>query len=244
MTTLTTGASHCNTRASARRRLDTAMSGPYDASVPWGRIPPPEDSLLNDHPLRIARPAAKFDIVAIGASAGGVEALHVIVNALPADFALPIVVVQHLDPHHRSRLADLLSRHSRLPVKEASDGETLRGGTVYLAAPNTHLLVRGGRMAFSDLPRVHFSRPSIDLLFASAADAYGDRTLGVVLSGTGVDGADGVRAIKARGGTTIVQNPASAAHAGMPTAARATGCADHVLALEDIAPTLVELAGS
>jgi two-component system chemotaxis response regulator CheB len=199
--------------------------------------------LLNDHPLRTVRPAADFDIVAIGASAGGVEALHVVVNALPAGFGVPVVIVLHLDPRHRSRLAELLSRHSRVPVKQAADGEALRAGTVYLAAPDTHLLVRGGHILFSQLPRVHFSRPSIDLLFASVADAYGARTLGVVLSGTGVDGADGLRAIKAKGGTTIVQNPASAAYAGMPEAARATGCADHVLPLADIAPTLVELAG-
>ena len=219
------------------------VGGPYDARVPVLHRPG-EDALLNDQPLRTVRPAAEFDIVAIGASAGGIEALHVVVNALPADFPVPVVIVQHLDPRHRSRLAELLSRHSRVPVKQAADGEALRAGTVYLAAPDAHLLVRGGHIVFSDLPRVHFSRPSIDLLFASVADAYGARALGVVLSGTGVDGADGLRAIKTRGGTTIVQNPASAAHAGMPEAARATGCADHVLLLADIAPTLVELAGN
>ena len=199
--------------------------------------------MLNDRPLPVVPVAAKFDVVAIGASAGGIEALHVVVNALPAGFVVPVVIVQHLDPRHRSLLAELLSRHSRLPVKQAADGETLRPGAVYLAAPDAHLLVRDGRLVFSDRPQVHFSRPSIDLLFASVADAYGDRTLGVVLSGTGTDGADGVRAIKARGGTIIVQNPAGAAHPGMPEAARATGCADHVLPLEAIAPALVELAG-
>jgi two-component system chemotaxis response regulator CheB len=129
-------------------------------------------------------------------------------------------------------------------VKQASNGEILRPSTVYLAAPDAHLLVREGHLLFSDRPHVHFSRPSIDLLFASVAEAYGDRAFGVVLSGTGMDGADGVRAIKARGGTTIVQNPASAAHSGMPHAARATGCADHVLPLEKIGPALVDLAGS
>src|SRR5205823_12286144 len=120
----------------------------------------------------------------------------------------------------------------------------LRSGVVYLAAPDAHLLVRDGHVVFSGLPRVRFSRPSIDLLFTSVADAYGDRALAVVLSGTGTDGADGVRAIKAKGGTTIVQNPASAAYAGMPHAARATGCADHVLSLEHIGPTLVDLIGN
>jgi two-component system chemotaxis response regulator CheB len=197
--------------------------------------------LLNDRPLPLEPVAAKFDVVAIGASAGGVEALHVVVNGLPAGFPVPIVIVQHLDPRHRSRLADLLNRRSRMPVKQAVDGEALQRGVVYLAAPDAHLLVRAGHVVFSGLPQVHFSRPSIDLLFASVADAYGDRALAVVLSGTGVDGADGVRAIKAKGGTTIVQNPASAAHAGWPPAARATGCADHVLPLEHIGPALVDL---
>lgn len=200
--------------------------------------------MLNDRPLPIDPAAAHFDVVAIGASAGGVEALHVVVQSLPVDFPAAVLVVQHMDPRHRSLLAQLLRRHSRLLVKQASDGELLRPGTVYLAAPDAHLLVRDGRLVFSGRPHVHFSRPSIDLLFASVADAYGDRAVGVVLSGTGMDGADGVRAIKAKGGVTIVQNPASAAHSGMPQAARATGCTDHVLALEAIGPALVELARS
>jgi two-component system chemotaxis response regulator CheB len=203
-----------------------------------------EALLPNDRALPVEPVAAAFDVVAIGASAGGVEALHVVINSLPADFPAAVLIVQHMDPRHRSHLADLLSRHSRLPVKQASNGEMLRPGTAYLAAPNAHLLVRDGRLVFSDRPSVHFSRPSVDLLFASVAEAYGVRALGVVLSGSGVDGADGVRAIKARGGTTIVQNPASAAHSGMPHAARATGCADHILPLEDIGPALVDLAGN
>jgi len=203
-----------------------------------------EALLLNDRPLPIDPAAAHFNVVAIGASAGGVEALHVVINSLPVDFPAAVLIVQHMDPRHRSLLAQLLRRHSRLPVKQASDGEVLRPGTVYLAAPDAHLLVREGRLVLSDRPQVHFSRPAIDLLFASVAEAYADRAVGVVLSGTGLDGADGVRAIKARGGTTIAQAPASAAHAGMPQAARATGCADHVLPLEAIGPALVELAGS
>jgi len=203
-----------------------------------------EAYLLNDRTLPVEPVVAAFDVVAIGASAGGVEALHVVINSLPAEFPAAVVIVQHMDPRHRSHLAELLGRHSRMPVKQASNGEILLPGTVYLAAPDSHLLVREGRLLFSDRPHVHFSRPSIDLLFASVAEAYGVRATGVVLSGTGMDGADGVRAIKARGGTTIVQNPASAAHSGMPHAARATGCADHVLPLEKIGPALVDLAGS
>jgi len=200
--------------------------------------------LLNDRRRPIEPAAASYDAVAIGASAGGIEALHVVVTALPRDFPAAVVVVQHMDPHHRSLLAELLSRRSKMSVTQAVHGEALRSGAVFLAAPGAHLIVRGGHLLFSDLPEVHFSRPSIDLLFASVADAYGERAVGVVLSGTGMDGADGVRAIKAKGGTTIVQDPRSAAHSGMPHAARATGCADHVLPLEEIGPALIQLAAA
>jgi two-component system, chemotaxis family, protein-glutamate methylesterase/glutaminase len=190
-------------------------------------------------PLRRADP--QFDVVAIGASAGGVEALHVLVEALPVDFPAPVLIVQHMDPRHRSMLAGLLARRSRLPVKQATNGEAVEPGTVYIAQPDAHLLVREGRLVLTDTKAVHFSRPSIDLLFESVADAYGDRAISVILSGSGVDGADGTRAIKAKGGTTIAQSPASAAHSGMPQAARATGCVDVTLPLEEVGPAIVNL---
>jgi two-component system chemotaxis response regulator CheB len=112
---------------------------------------------------------------------------------------------------------------------------------VYIAQPNAHLLVRDRRLVLTDTALVHFSRPSVDLLFESVADGYGDRAIGVILSGSGVDGADGIRAIKTKGGTTIVQQPTSAAHPGMPQAARATRCVDVTLPLEDIGPAIVQL---
>ena len=186
-------------------------------------------------------PAPQFDVVAIGASAGGVEALHVVATALAADFPVPVLVVQHMDPRHKSMLAGLLARRSRLRVKEAADGEEMRGGTIYIARPDMHLIVRSGRLVLTDTKQVHFSRPSIDLLLHSVADNYGDRAIGVILSGSGVDGADGIRAVKAKGGTTLVQDPASAAHAGMPHAARATQCVDFTLPLEEIGPALTNL---
>jgi len=185
--------------------------------------------------------APQFDVVAIGASAGGVEALHVVAAALPADFPVPVLIVQHMDPRHKSMLAGLLARRCKLRVKQAVDGEEMQGGTVYIAQPGMHLLVRAGRLVLTDTKLVHFSRPSIDLLFESVADAYGDRAIAVVLSGSGVDGADGVRDIKAKGGTTLVQDPESAAHAGMPQAARATRCVDFTLPLEEIGPALASL---
>jgi two-component system, chemotaxis family, protein-glutamate methylesterase/glutaminase len=183
----------------------------------------------------------QFDVVAIGASAGGVEALHVVVYALPAHFPVPVLVVQHMDPRHKSMLAGLLGRRSRLRVKQATHDERLSPATVYIAQPDAHLLVRDGRLILGDALPVHFSRPSIDLLFESVADVYGDRAIAVVLSGSGVDGAAGIRAIKTKGGTTIVQDPATAAHSGMPQAARATGCIDFTLPLEEIGPALASL---
>src|SRR6266566_5057813 len=165
--------------------------------------------------------APQFDVVAIGASAGGVEALHVVAAALPADFPVPVLIVQHMDPRHKSMLAGLLGRRCKLRVKQAVDGEEMEGGTVYIAQPAMHLVVRAGRLVLTDTKLVHFSRPSIDLLFES--------------------GADGIRDIKAKGGTTLVQDPSSAAHAGMPQAARATRCVDFTLPLEEIGPALASL---
>ena len=183
----------------------------------------------------------QFDVVAIGASAGGVEALHAVAAALPADFPVPVLIVQHMDPRHKSLLAGLLGRRCRLRVKQAANEEEMRGGTMYIAQPDMHLIVRAGRLVLTDTKQVHFSRPSIDLLLQSVADTYGDRAIGVILSGSGVDGADGIRAIKAKGGTTLVQDPASAAHAGMPQAARATNCVDFTLPLEEIGLALASL---
>jgi len=187
------------------------------------------------------RTAPQFDVVAIGASAGGVEALHAVVAALPGDYPVPVLIVQHMDPRHKSMLAGLLGRRCKLPVKQATNGERIMFGTVYLAQPDMHLIVRGDRLVLTDTKLVHFSRPSIDLLFESVADTYGDRAIGVILSGSGFDGATGIRAIKSKGGTTLIQDPASAAHTGMPQAARATGCVDFTLPLEEIGPALASL---
>jgi len=197
---------------------------------------------MNSEGQARANPTApQFDVVAIGASAGGVEALHAVVAALPVQFPATILIVQHMDPRHKSMLARLLGRRCLLAVRQAVDGEVIHPATVYIAQPAMHLLVRAGHLVLTDTKLVHFSRPSIDLLFHSVADTYGDRAIGVILSGSGVDGADGIRAIKAKGGTTLVQDPATAAHAGMPNAARATNCVDFSLSLEDIGPALVSL---
>jgi two-component system, chemotaxis family, protein-glutamate methylesterase/glutaminase len=179
-----------------------------------------------------------LDVVAIGASAGGVAALPAVLSALPTKFPAAVVVVQHLDPHYRSFLAAVLSRTCRLAVREAQSGEVIRPGIVYVAPPAAHLELRGGELVLTDAAPVHFVRPSVDVLFTSVAAACGSHAVGVILTGTGVDGAAGVRAIKKSGGRTIVQDPSSAEYTGMPSAAFATGCADLTLALADIGPAL------
>src|SRR5215813_3656961 len=123
--------------------------------------------------------APQFDVVAIGASAGGVEALHAVVAALPVAFPATVLIVQHMDPRHKSMLAGLLGRRCLLDVRQAITGEEIRPATVYIAQPDAHLIVRDRRLVLTDTAQVHFSRPSIDLLFHSVADAYGDRAIAV-----------------------------------------------------------------
>jgi len=183
----------------------------------------------------------QFDIVAIGSSAGGIKALEVILSELTADFPLPILIVQHLDPRHRSLMAEIMQRHSKLRVIEAVDGETMKPAFVYIAPPNKHLLVNDGKILLTYTAFVHFCRPSIDLLFESVAATYGDRSIGIILSGTGTDGAMGIKAIKEKGGTTIAQDEATSEHWGMPQAAIATGMVDFVLPIRDIAPAIIAL---
>ncbi|MEJ2208194.1 MAG: chemotaxis protein CheB [Anaerolineae bacterium] len=181
-------------------------------------------------------------VVALAASAGGLAALSVVLGGLPASLPAALAVVQHLDPRHESLLAQILSRRSPLHVKQAEDGERLEAATAYVAPPNLHLLVNDdGTLSLDRSPRVHFLRPSADRLFESLAAAYGRRAVAVVLSGTGGDGSDGIRAVRAQGGVTVAQEPATAEYDGMPSAAVATGCVELILALNEIAPRLVEL---
>ena len=185
---------------------------------------------------------ASYDVVALAASAGGLQALIRVLEGLPGDFGAAIVIVQHLDPRHRSLIADIFGRRTVLKAKEAEEGDRLRPGTVYTAPPDRHLLVNpDGSLSLSQSELVHFVRPSADLLFESVAAAYKDRAIAVVLSGTGADGSMGLRAIKKMGGTNIVQDQKTSAFFGMPGAAIETGAVDFVLPLEDIAPALVTL---
>lgn len=181
--------------------------------------------------------------VVIGASMGGVEALRVLLGRLPADFPLPLLIAHHVGPDSGSGLADMLDTRCTIRVKEADEEEAVRPGTAYLAPPNYHLLVeRDGRLALSvDMP-VNFARPSVDVLFESAADAFGAGLIGIILTGAGSDGAAGLKIIKDKGGVVIIQDPADAEADSMPRSALAAVEADHLLPLKEICALLCSLA--
>jgi two-component system, chemotaxis family, protein-glutamate methylesterase/glutaminase len=187
-------------------------------------------------------PRSAFDLVAIATSAGGLRALTEVLSGLTADLPASIAVVQHLDPRHRSLMADILNRQSRLPIKQAEEGDRVQPGAVFIAPPDRHLLVNvDGTLSLSRTELVHFVRPSADLLFESVAASFKDRALAVMLTGTGSDGATGVEAIKKMGGTVIAQDEGTSEFFGMPGAAIQTGVVDFVLPLKDIGPALTKL---
>jgi two-component system, chemotaxis family, protein-glutamate methylesterase/glutaminase len=182
-------------------------------------------------------------VVVVGSSWGGIDALGRLLGGLPPDLSSPVVIAQHRRDTP-SGLARLLSRQTGWCVCEAEDKETMAPGTAYLAPPGYHLLLeRPGHLALSTEGPVRFARPSVDVLFESAAAAYHCAVLGVVLTGTNDDGAAGLAAIVARGGQAIVQDPASAERPAMPLAALATGIPATVLALDDIGPYIAGLCG-
>ena len=180
------------------------------------------------------------EAVAVGASAGALEALKVVLGGLPADYPLPILVVVHLPPTGKSLLARLLQDVCRVEVREAEDKEPIRPSTVYLAPPDYHLLVEPDRrLSLSGEEAVRFSRPSIDVLFETASEAYGAGLVGVVLTGANDDGSRGLRAICERGGGALVQRPETALASAMPSAALAACPGASALSLEEIAGRLL-----
>jgi len=181
-----------------------------------------------------------YKLIVIGTSFGGLHALEVLLSGLPKSFPVAIAVVQH---RHRDNntLPFFLQQHSALPLKEAEDKEMILPGRVYLAPTDYHLLVEVGSFALSTEAPVSYARPSIDVLFESASDAYTERVIGVILTGASDDGAEGLAKIKAHGGLTLVQEPATAESRMMPEAALAAVPVDWILPLEDIAPLLVKV---
>jgi len=218
-----------------------------------------------------------FEIVVVGTSLGGLEALTVLLADLPKSFPLPVVIVQHRHKSSQNRLTDFLQQHSSLPITEAQDKEPIAPGRVYLAPADYHLLIESPRQWYKSVPENYFTespranvepvynskfpllcrgsftfalsteapvcyaRPSIDVLFESAADAFGEKVIGIILTGANSDGSEGLGKIKAEGGLTFVQEPDSAQCGIMPTAAIANVEVDWILPLSQIAPCLVNL---
>ncbi|HET8882137.1 MAG TPA: chemotaxis protein CheB [Solimonas sp.] len=185
----------------------------------------------------------RIDAIVIGASAGGVEALSIVLPALPARLRAAVFVVLHLPRERPSLLVDIFAAKCRVPVAEAGDKEPVVPGTVTFAPPDYHLLVDGPLLSLSADELVNFSRPSIDVLFESAVDVYAARLMGIILTGGNDDGAAGLDAIRRAGGITVVQQPETAQTSLMPESALQRGAADFVLTIDGIAALLRGLDG-
>lgn len=181
-----------------------------------------------------------YEIVVIGTSYGGLSALQVLLPALARDFPLPVVVVQHRGKDS-DNLCDFLGRHSALPVTEPNDKDAIAPGYVYLAPRDYHLMIERDGFALSTEAPVGYARPSVNVLFESAADVYQGHMVGVILTGANTDGARGMAKIKSYGGLCVAEDPASAESRGMPAAAIAATKVDAVLPLREIAPFLNQL---
>ena len=184
------------------------------------------------------------EIIVIGASAGGVDALPRLLGSLPASLPASVFVVLHIPAQGPDLLAEILGRHAALPVRNGIDGEKIRRGQVYLAPPDHHLQMEGGCVRVSRGPRENRHRPAVDALFRSAAESYGPRVTGVVLTGYFDDGTAGLNSVKTHGGIAIVQDPEEALAPGMPRSALRNVKVDHCVPLAEIGPLLVQLATS
>ena len=224
----------------------TAKSSREVASLPArsGGAPTPQGLIDmwgsgSQRERRSRRP--KVELIAIGCSLGGMHALQLILDVLPGDFTTPIVVAQHRHKASNEGLPAFFRKHTSLQVVDAVDKQRIKKGTVYLAPADYHLLVERGELSLSVDDAVNYSRPSIDVLFESAAEGYGAALVGVVLTGANGDGARGAKEIRKRGGFVIAQDPATAEAVAMPEAAIHAGAVDRILPLERIGPFLVEL---
>ena len=180
-------------------------------------------------------------LVVVGASLGGMRALAVLLGGLPGEFPTPLAIVQHRSADAAGALRRFLQEYSRLPVSEIEDKQPISPAQVYLAPADYHALIEVGTFALSTEAPVLYARPSIDVLFESAADAYAEQVVGVILTGASADGARGLARLKQRGGLTLVQSPITAECEVMPAAAIAATPVDWVLPLAEIAPLLVSL---
>ena len=184
----------------------------------------------------------QYEAIVIGVSSGGLNAMKTIFSLLPDNFSIPIVIVQHVSPHSENLWIQLLNNKSRLEIKEADEKEIIDSGKVYIAPSNYHLMIeRDKTFSLTIDERVNYARPSIDVLFESAADAYQDKLIGVVLTGSNNDGSKGIKLIKKFGGLTIVQDPDTAESSYMPASAIAASIPDFILPLEEIIKLLIEI---
>ncbi|TME95845.1 MAG: chemotaxis protein CheB [Chloroflexi bacterium] len=179
-------------------------------------------------------------LVVIGASAGGVEALSTLVSTLPSKFQAPIVIAQHLDPSRLSHLKDILGRRASLPVRSVENREELQAGVIYVVPADHHVEIGDHAVTVKSEPGRARPSPSIDRLLESAADAFGEQLIAVILTGLGSDGAEGARRVKELGGTVVIQNPQTASHPEMPMSLAPT-TVDIVAELEAIGPLLNDL---
>ncbi|HKY92920.1 MAG TPA: chemotaxis protein CheB [Nevskiaceae bacterium] len=187
-------------------------------------------------------PLAHVEAVAIGTSAGGVDALGTVLPALPVTLKVPVFLVIHLPRDRPSLLVSIFEPKCKVPIREAEDKDPVERGTIYVAPPDYHLMLdKGPQLVLSTDEPVNYSRPSIDVLFESAAELYGRSLLAVLLTGANEDGAQGMRAVREAGGTTVVQSPEEAFAPLMPGAALERGVVDHVMRLNDIARLLAGL---
>jgi two-component system chemotaxis response regulator CheB len=185
----------------------------------------------------------KYEAIAIGVSSGGMNAMKILFSALPVEFSMPVIIVQHISSRSDNHWIDLLNNRSSLNIKEADEKEKIERGNIYIAPSNYHLLIEKDKTFSLTIDgRVNFARPSIDVLFESAAEAYKNTLIGVVLTGSNNDGTAGIKKIKENGGLTIVQDPETAESSFMPASAIAAIKVDHVLPLKDIIELLMRIS--
>ena len=184
-----------------------------------------------------------YEAIVIGVSAGGMNAMKILFSLLPEDFRIPIVIVQHISPRSDNQWIKFLNNQSNLNIKEADEKEKIEPGNVYIAPSNYHLLVEKNKtFSLTIDERVNFARPAIDVLFESAAEAYKNKLIGVILTGSNNDGTKGIKRIKDCGGLAIIQDPETAESAYMPASAIAAVQADYILPLDGIINLLIEIS--
>ena len=183
----------------------------------------------------------RYEAIVIGVSSGGMNALKILFSFLPKDFGIPIIIVQHVSSHSNNQWIKLLNDKSNLYIKEADEKEKIENGTIYIAPANYHLMIEINKtFSLTIDERVNYARPSIDVLFESAAEVYKDKLIGIVLTGSNNDGSKGVKRIKECGGFVIIQNPETAESSYMPASAIAAIKPDYILSLVDITDLLIK----